>query len=214
MRRCLAWRGGATCASGSTAPRRAAWRRWVSTRRSCRTSASRCPLVPLTQHASAWLLTDSLDSTRGQGSCVTSRCGHLTTRRRAGRGSRQARVWPERSAPRQDLRKLHRCCMHAPAPHDVIVLCRFFTFTRGLSYSGDGCKPSDIIRAGDLAELADHLGARRFFVAGMSGGGPYALATLSYLPDRVQAAIVNCAAGSWGEQKRLVCSLLRVDVFK
>lgn len=32
----------------------------------------------------------------------------------------------------------------------------------------------------------------------MSGGGPYALATLSYLPQRVKAAIVNCAAGSWG----------------
>lgn len=52
--------------------------------------------------------------------------------------------------------------------------------------------------ADDVAQIADQFGVQHFYVAGMSGGGPYALATLSYLPQRVKAAIVNCAAGSWG----------------
>ena len=53
--------------------------------------------------------------------------------------------------------------------------------------------------ADDLRQLADHLGVERFFVAGMSGGGPYALAAAHYLPDRVAGATVNCSAASVGE---------------
>ena len=46
--------------------------------------------------------------------------------------------------------------------------------------------------ANDLACLADHLGVRRFCVAGHSSGGPYALAAAAVLPERVLA----CAAVS------------------
>ncbi len=49
-----------------------------------------------------------------------------------------------------------------------------------------------------MAQIADAFGAKQFFVAGASGGGPYALATTYYLPDRVLSTVVNCAAGSWG----------------
>lgn len=43
--------------------------------------------------------------------------------------------------------------------------------------------------ARDTAELADHLDAECFFVAGWSGGGPVALACANLLPDRVRACI-------------------------
>jgi len=42
--------------------------------------------------------------------------------------------------------------------------------------------------AADVAALADHLGHERFAVAGVSAGGPYALACAHALPDRVAAA--------------------------
>ena len=42
--------------------------------------------------------------------------------------------------------------------------------------------------AADVAALADWLGAERFYTAGLSGGGPHALATAALLPDRVLAA--------------------------
>ena len=41
--------------------------------------------------------------------------------------------------------------------------------------------------APDVAALADHLGYDRFMVVGLSGGGPYALASAHELPDRVVA---------------------------
>lgn len=52
--------------------------------------------------------------------------------------------------------------------------------------------------ADDLAQLADHVGAHQFYVAGMSGGGPYALAAAHYLPSRILGASVNCSAASVG----------------
>ena len=52
--------------------------------------------------------------------------------------------------------------------------------------------------ADDLRQLADHLGVMCFYVAGMSGGGPYALAAAHYLPGRILGAIVNCSAASVG----------------
>jgi pimeloyl-ACP methyl ester carboxylesterase len=42
--------------------------------------------------------------------------------------------------------------------------------------------------ASDIAQLADHLGAERFFTMGASGGGPHVLACAALLPDRVLAA--------------------------
>jgi pimeloyl-ACP methyl ester carboxylesterase len=41
--------------------------------------------------------------------------------------------------------------------------------------------------ADDVAVVADHLGHERFLVVGLSGGGPYALATGHELPERVVA---------------------------
>ena len=44
--------------------------------------------------------------------------------------------------------------------------------------------------ADDVAALADHLGIERFAVAGVSGGGPHALACASRLPERVTVALL------------------------
>jgi pimeloyl-ACP methyl ester carboxylesterase len=48
---------------------------------------------------------------------------------------------------------------------------------------------------GDLIQLAHHLDIGKFFVAGHSGGGPYALACAYSLPERVKAAAVISGAG-------------------
>jgi pimeloyl-ACP methyl ester carboxylesterase len=47
----------------------------------------------------------------------------------------------------------------------------------------------------DVAELADHLGLKRFPVAGISGGGPYAAACAWKLPDRIEAAGIISGLG-------------------
>ena len=47
--------------------------------------------------------------------------------------------------------------------------------------------------ADDLTTVADHLGVARFAVAGMSVGGPYALAAAARHPDRVAAAAAVAA---------------------
>ena len=48
--------------------------------------------------------------------------------------------------------------------------------------------------AGDVATVADALGAARFYVAGHSGGGAHALACAALLPDRVIAAATIAGA--------------------
>jgi pimeloyl-ACP methyl ester carboxylesterase len=48
---------------------------------------------------------------------------------------------------------------------------------------------------GDIAQLADHLGIRKFAVAGHSAGGPYVAACALALPERVTAAAALSAAG-------------------
>jgi pimeloyl-ACP methyl ester carboxylesterase len=45
-----------------------------------------------------------------------------------------------------------------------------------------------------LAELADGLGLEKFHVMGVSGGGPYVLATAHALPQRVLGGAVVCGA--------------------
>lgn len=45
-----------------------------------------------------------------------------------------------------------------------------------------------------VAELADHLKWDRFLVIGVSGGGPYAVATAAAFPERVERAAVVCGA--------------------
>lgn len=49
--------------------------------------------------------------------------------------------------------------------------------------------------ADDVAELADRLDLGRFRVLGVSGGGPYALALASRLPERVEAVGIVCGLG-------------------
>jgi pimeloyl-ACP methyl ester carboxylesterase len=56
---------------------------------------------------------------------------------------------------------------------------------------------ADVAR--DTAELADHLNAESFFVAGWSGGGPGALACACLLPDRVRACITLASVGPLDE---------------
>jgi pimeloyl-ACP methyl ester carboxylesterase len=48
--------------------------------------------------------------------------------------------------------------------------------------------------ADDVAGLADALGIGRFKIYGISGGGPYTLATAAALPERVAAAAIICGA--------------------
>lgn len=45
-----------------------------------------------------------------------------------------------------------------------------------------------------LRELADHVGAEKFHVMGVSGGGPYVLATAHAMPERLLGACVVCGA--------------------
>ncbi|HEY1266395.1 MAG TPA: alpha/beta hydrolase [Candidatus Binatia bacterium] len=47
----------------------------------------------------------------------------------------------------------------------------------------------------DVAELADALRLERFSIAGISGGGPYALACARHIPDRLNATVVVCGVG-------------------
>jgi pimeloyl-ACP methyl ester carboxylesterase len=47
----------------------------------------------------------------------------------------------------------------------------------------------------DVAALADHLGLDRFFVSGISGGGPYTLACAHALGERVRAGGVISGGG-------------------
>ncbi len=50
----------------------------------------------------------------------------------------------------------------------------------------------------DVAGFADALGLDRFRICGVSGGGPYTLATAAALPERVIAAAVICGAPPFG----------------
>lgn len=84
-------------------------------------------------------------------------------------------------------------------PHGVAVLAhqrglRLVTFSRA-GYAGSTRRPGRTIAdvAEDVAAVLDALGVDSALVAGVSGGGPHALATAALLPDRVAAALV--AAG-------------------
>ncbi|HET7928235.1 MAG TPA: alpha/beta fold hydrolase, partial [Actinomycetota bacterium] len=54
--------------------------------------------------------------------------------------------------------------------------------------------------AGDVAALADHLGADRFLTMGWSGGGPHALACAALLTDRVLAAATLAGVAPYDAQ--------------
>jgi pimeloyl-ACP methyl ester carboxylesterase len=73
---------------------------------------------------------------------------------------------------------------------------------------------------GDMTQLADALGIERFAVAGISGGGPYALACAEAIPERLTAAAVlsgvgpmDSAAATHGmsRQNRILFRLSRIS---
>jgi pimeloyl-ACP methyl ester carboxylesterase len=57
--------------------------------------------------------------------------------------------------------------------------------------------------ADDVAAVADHLDLDRFYVAGISGGGPYTLAAAHQLPERVRAAGVISGGGDISTEEAL-----------
>jgi pimeloyl-ACP methyl ester carboxylesterase len=58
--------------------------------------------------------------------------------------------------------------------------------------------------ASDISELADYLRADQFRVAGVSGGGPFALACAAYLPDRVERLALVSSVGPPGSMNQPV----------
>ncbi len=67
-------------------------------------------------------------------------------------------------------------------------------------YGGTTAHPDPTLPAfaADIARLADALGIARFAVLGVSGGGPYACALGSLLPDRVTALALVAPVGPIG----------------
>jgi pimeloyl-ACP methyl ester carboxylesterase len=88
---------------------------------------------------------------------------------------------------------LNRSLVRAAAARGL----RVATYSRG----GYGASPrregrSVADEAAITAALADRLGFERFYVAGMSGGGPMALAGAALLGDRVKACLVLASLAS------------------
>jgi pimeloyl-ACP methyl ester carboxylesterase len=70
--------------------------------------------------------------------------------------------------------------------------------------------------APDVAALADHLGAERFAVMGLSSGGPYAVACAALLPERIVSAGVVAGVtdmgwpGAWEGYEQSEATLMRI----
>ena len=56
----------------------------------------------------------------------------------------------------------------------------------------------------DVVELADHLGIDKFYVLGMSGGGPYVAACAYKIPDRLLSAGIIGGMGPYEDVKKLL----------
>jgi pimeloyl-ACP methyl ester carboxylesterase len=54
--------------------------------------------------------------------------------------------------------------------------------------------------AEDVAAIADHFGAERFAVVGVSGGGPHALACAALLGDRIAGCATIAGSGPWTQR--------------
>lgn len=53
----------------------------------------------------------------------------------------------------------------------------------------------------DLEQVADQLRMDKFFLIGVSGGGPYSWATAAYAPQRVKGVLIFSGAGNLGAAK-------------
>lgn len=51
----------------------------------------------------------------------------------------------------------------------------------------------------NIEDLANALGIKKFFLAAVSGGGPYALAAAAQIPGRLRGILLLSAAGSPGK---------------
>lgn len=69
---------------------------------------------------------------------------------------------------------------------------------------------------GDVRALADALGLERFILAGHSSGGPYVVACLALLPERVSAGIIAGGVtdmgwpGAWEGYNDMESQLMRI----
>ena len=68
----------------------------------------------------------------------------------------------------------------------------------GDSTRTEGRDVADCVR--DVAAIADHLGAERFFTTGGSGGGPHTLACAALLPERVRGCAAIASPAPWGAE--------------
>ncbi len=78
---------------------------------------------------------------------------------------------------------------------------RWVSYSRpgyGGSTRVEGRDVADCVR--DVAEIADRLGADRFFTLGGSGGGPHTLACAALLPDRVRGCAAIASPAPWGAE--------------
>lgn len=72
----------------------------------------------------------------------------------------------------------------------------------GCGWSGPRARRDALAAAEDLVALLDALGLARVRVAGISGGGPFALALAAVAPDRVRAvALVSSVAPELGARR-------------
>jgi pimeloyl-ACP methyl ester carboxylesterase len=77
---------------------------------------------------------------------------------------------------------------------------RLITYDRA-GYGQSAAHPDRVVAdvAGDVAAIADALGARSFAVFGASGGGPHALACAALLSDRVDRAAALASVAPYGK---------------
>ena len=63
----------------------------------------------------------------------------------------------------------------------------------------------------DIEDLANSLGVNKFYLAAVSGGGPYALAAANLIPLRLRGILLLSAAGSPGEDSEWRGSNSKLD---
>lgn len=81
--------------------------------------------------------------------------------------------------------RLQAALVHEAAAAAGLAVVAFDRPGFGASDPAEACSVDAVV--GDVSDLADHLGHRRFGAIGVSCGGPYALAAARLLPRRVHA---------------------------